>query len=240
MNIVLLGYGKMGKLIGQLAEERGHTLLAKISVDNVHELQEIAVSEADVAIDFSQPESAVSNIRWAIENGIPIVSGTTGWLDRWEEVTSLVEEKNGTFFYASNFSIGVNILFKANAYLAKLMNETSGYKATIEEIHHTAKLDAPSGTAITLAEGILDHSDGYKSWKLKQSDKLEKEVLPILARRIDPTPGTHTITYSSEIDDISLTHVAHSRQGFVMGAVMVAEWLKDKKGVLSMNDFLSF
>ncbi len=240
MKILLLGYGKMGKLIGELAEKRGHKIVAKISIDNVHELDSLDSSKIDVAIEFSQPESAVSNIIWATERSIPVVSGTTGWLNEWEKVTGLVHEKNGTLFYASNFSIGVNIFFKANEYLAKLMNETVGYNASIKEIHHTAKLDAPSGTAITTAEGIINNHDEYDHWALTEGQSQKPNSLKIHHERIDPTPGTHIVTYNSAIDQIELSHVAHSREGFVKGAVLVAEWIQDKKGVLSMNDFLSF
>ncbi len=238
MNILLLGYGKMGKLIGELAEKRGHHIIEKISIDNTELLDEIAPHEVDVAIEFSQPESAVSNISWAIENGIPVVSGTTGWLEDWEKVVNLVEEKDGSFFYASNFSIGVNVFFKANEYLAKLMNETEGYIPEIEEIHHTAKLDAPSGTAITTAEGIIKNIDSLDSWTMDKADARDKVL--IKSKRIDPTPGTHVVEYNSTIDQIAISHTAHSRAGFVTGAVLVAEWIQNKKGVLSMNDFLSF
>lgn len=241
MNILLLGYGKMGQLIGEIAEERGHTLSGKISIENIDDLSSLDTSTIDVAIEFSQPEAAVKNISWAIKNSIPIVSGTTGWLDQLEEIKSLTKEKKETFFYASNFSIGVNITFKVNKFLAKLMNETSGYQVSMEEIHHTAKIDAPSGTAITLAEGIIDNSNRYQQWSLSE-DKLSgsNETIPIQSKRIDPAPGTHKIRYSSTIDDIELTHTAHSRKGFALGAILVAEWIIDKKGVLSMDDFLSF
>lgn len=240
MNILLLGYGKMGKLIGELAEQRGHQIVGKITIDNLNDLELLDPKKIDVAIDFSQPEAAVNNITWALKREIPVISGTTGWLQHWNEVAQLTTESNGTFFYASNFSIGVNVLFKVNAYLAKLMNETSGYKASVEEIHHTAKLDAPSGTAITLAEGILEQNAHLQSWALQGPDALAENVLPIVAKRIDPAPGTHRIQYKSPVDDLELIHTAHSREGFVQGAVLVAEWIQDKKGVLSMNDFLSF
>jgi len=240
MNILLLGYGKMGQLIGQLAEERGHTIAAKINIDNRQELASLEASTIDVAIEFSQPEAAVENLTWAIEHGIPVVSGTTGWLDQKPTIEDLTLAKNGAFFYASNYSIGVNIFFKVNEFLAKLMNETSGYSPSIEEIHHTAKKDAPSGTAITLAEGIIKNNQQLNSWEL--SDKLveNEHTLTISSKRIDPAPGTHIVRYQSEIDDIEITHTAHSRQGFALGSILVAEWIQDKKGVLSMDDFLSF
>jgi len=240
MNILILGYGKMGKIIGEIAESRGHNLAAKINIDNREDLDSLDPFKIDVAIEFSQPESAVENITWAMTRGIPVISGTTGWLSRKSEIEALTAEQNGSFFYASNYSIGVNIFFKVNEFLAKLMNETSGYQVSLEEIHHTEKKDAPSGTAITLAEGILRNMDNLKDWHLSgQSPEIEQS-LPITSKRIDPAPGTHIIRYSSDIDQIEISHTAHSRQGFALGAVLVAEWIKDKKGVLSMDDFLSF
>ncbi|GAB3222992.1 4-hydroxy-tetrahydrodipicolinate reductase [Algoriphagus aestuariicola] len=240
MNILILGYGKMGKIIGEIAESRGHSLAAKINIDNRHELDGLDASTIDVAIEFSQPEAAVENISWAMERGIPVVSGTTGWLSRKTEIEKLTADQNGAFFYASNYSIGVNIFFKVNEFLAKLMNETSGYRASLEEIHHTEKKDAPSGTAITLAEGILRNTDKLSEWYLVGQSAENEQSLPIIAKRIDPAPGTHIIRYSSEIDEIEITHTAHSRQGFALGAVLVAEWIQGRKGVLSMDDFLSF
>ncbi|WP_439487920.1 4-hydroxy-tetrahydrodipicolinate reductase [Algoriphagus sp.] len=240
MNILLLGYGKMGQLIGQLSESRGHKLIGKINIDNRQELDQLDASQIDVAIEFSQPEAAVENLKWAIAHGIPVISGTTGWLAQKPEIEELTRSKNGAFFYASNYSIGVNIFFKVNEFLAKLMNETSGYKSSVEEIHHTAKLDAPSGTAITLAEGIIKNISNLDSWELSEGTNGNDHSLPITSKRIDPAPGTHIIRYSSEIDDIEITHTAHNRQGFALGAILVAEWIKGRKGVLSMDDFLSF
>ncbi len=240
MNILILGYGKMGKIIGEIAESRGHSLAAKINIDNREVLDTLNPGQIDVAIEFSQPEAAVENITWAMERGIPVVSGTTGWLSRKAEVEKLTAEKDGAFFYASNYSIGVNIFFKVNEYLAKLMNETSGYKASLEEIHHTEKKDAPSGTAITLAEGIIRNVASLKQWHLVGESTETEQSLPITARRIDPAPGTHIVRYSSAIDDLEISHTAHSRQGFALGAVLVAEWIQGRKGVLSMDDFLSF
>ena len=241
MNILLLGYGKMGQLIGEIAEERGHDIIGKIGIENIDDLSSIDASTIDVAIEFSQPEVAVTNISWAIQNDIPVLSGTTGWLDQLENIIHLTEENDGTFFYASNFSIGVNITFKVNKFLAKLMNETTGYQASLEEIHHTSKLDAPSGTAITLAEGIIENSNRYEQWTLTEGQaNTTNQSIQILSKRIDPAPGTHKVQYSSTIDDIELIHTAHSRKGFAMGAIMVAEWIKDRKGVLTMDDFLSF
>ncbi|MBC6368737.1 4-hydroxy-tetrahydrodipicolinate reductase [Algoriphagus sp. AK58] len=240
MNILILGYGKMGKIISEIAESRGHTIAAKINIDNREELSTLDPTKIDVAIEFSQPEAALDNIKWALERNIPIVSGTTGWLSKKPEINRLTLEKKGAFFYASNFSIGVNIFFKVNEFLAKLMNETSGYTASMEEIHHTEKKDAPSGTAITLAQGILKNNKQLKEWHLVGEGQGSEQSLPITAKRIDPAPGTHIIRYSSPIDEIEITHTAHSRQGFALGAVMVAEWIPGKKGVLSMDDFLSF
>ncbi len=240
MNILLLGYGKMGQLIGQIAESRGHQIAGKINIDNREELDQLNPAKIDVAIEFSQPEAAVKNISWCLERNIPILSGTTGWLDKKGELDKLTLENNGAFFYASNYSIGVNIFFKVNEFLARLMNEASGYNVSIEEIHHTAKKDAPSGTAITLAEGILNNLKGYSSWHLSDGTNENEQSISITSKRIDPAPGTHIIRYQSEIDDIEITHTAHSRQGFALGAVLVAEWIIGKKGVLSMDDFLSF
>lgn len=240
MNIILLGYGKMGQLIGQIAEERGHKIVGKINLDNTHELNTIDASTVDVAIEFSHPEAALDNLKWAIGKQIPVVSGTTGWLDKKPEIDQLTRDNNSAFFYASNYSIGVNIFFKINKYLASLMNETTGYNTSIEEIHHTSKKDAPSGTAITLAEGILESSKALKDWKLSDDLSVSGHSLPIVSKRIDPAPGTHIVRYQSKIDDIELSHTAHSRQGFALGSVLVAEWILGKSGVLSMDDFLSF
>lgn len=240
MNIVLLGYGKMGKLIDELATNRGHHLVAKIDQDNQEIRDALDPKTIDVAIEFSQPEGALDNIRWAITQGIPVLSGTTGWLAHLPEVEALTHQHQGTFFYASNFSIGVNIFFKVNELLAQLMNETNDYQVAIEEIHHTAKMDAPSGTAITLAEGILKHYSKLKSWNLVGANPNNPESLPITSKRIDPAPGTHHIRYTSVIDDLEIIHTAHSRHGFALGAIQVAEWILGKKGVLSMDDYLSF
>ncbi len=240
MNIALLGYGKMGKLIGELATERGHQIVAKIDLENQDLRNALDPKTIDVAIEFSQPEAALDNIRWAITRGVPVLSGTTGWLTRMHEIEALTLQHQGTFFYASNFSIGVNVFFKVNELLAQLMNETSGYQVAIEEIHHTAKKDAPSGTAITLAEGILKHYSKLKTWNLEGETPNSPDSLPITSKRIDPAPGTHHIRYTSVIDDLEIIHTAHSRQGFALGAIQVAEWILGKKGVLSMDDYLSF
>lgn len=240
MNILLLGYGKMGKIIGEIAESRGHHIIAKINIDNKDELDGLDPGKIDVAIEFSQPDAAFDNISWAISRGIPVVAGTTGWLEKKPNIETLTVENDTAFFYASNFSVGVNIFFKVNRFLASLMKEQDPYQVSLEEIHHTEKKDAPSGTAITLAEGILQEIPKLKDWKLSEGMPVSEQYLPITSKRIDPAPGTHIVRYSSEIDDIEISHTAHSRKGFAVGAVLVAEWIKNKKGVLSMDDFLSF
>lgn len=235
MKILLLGYGKMGKIIERIALERGHVIAGKITSSNRHELSS---ASADVAIEFSQPEAAFENVKFCIENNIPVACGTTGWMDRKPEIEKLTHECNGSFFYASNFSVGVNIFFRLNQYLASMMRDQKEYAVHIDEIHHTAKKDAPSGTAITLAEGIMKHIPALKKWVKEKSSSPGE--LPISSFRIDDIPGTHLIKYSSPIDDIEIRHTAHSREGFAKGAVLVAEWLPGKKGVLSMDDFLQF
>lgn len=231
MNIALLGYGRMGKEIEKIAVSRGHVIIHKIS----NEIHAYDFTSVDVAIDFSIPTAAYKNITHCIEHNIPVISGTTGWLERYDEVVALCKEKNGAFIYASNFSLGVNIFFEMNAYLAKMMHQLEDYKVSIEEIHHTKKLDAPSGTAITLAEGIMKHTD-YKDWKL---DTANADEIPITAKRIPDVPGTHEITYKSGIDTISIRHEAHNRKGFALGAVVAAEWIQNKEGVFTMKDVLN-
>lgn len=236
MNILLLGYGKMGKAIEKLAIDRGHTITGRITIDNRSELTVDQLKQSDVAIEFSEPEAAVANIKLCLDHGIPVLSGTTGWLAQKEAIDAYTLEKNGTFFYASNFSIGVNLFFKLNETLAALMEKYGDYAIALEEIHHTEKKDAPSGTAITLAEGIMHHNPTKKGWVNETSD--HKDTLSIISKREPNVPGTHTIRYSSKIDEIEIKHTAHSREGFAAGAVHVAEWIIDKKGVLSMEDFL--
>lgn len=231
MNIALLGYGRMGKSIEVIALERNHTIVLKIS----NATDEFDFSNTDVAIDFSIPTAAVTNIKKALDAGVPVISGTTGWLDQYHEVSDYCHSKNGTFLYASNFSLGVNIFFEINKKLSQLMATVDGYSTEIEEIHHTKKLDAPSGTAITLSEQIIENTR-YKGWTLKQPNADE---IHIEAKRIPEVPGTHEVTYNSDIDSISIKHTAHSRQGFAMGAVIAAEWIKDKKGVFTMRDVLN-
>lgn len=238
MKILLLGYGKMGQLIDRLATEAGHQIVAKINIDNRQALDSLDNSLVDVAIDFSQPEAAVDNIKWCIDHKIPVAVGTTGWLDQKNEVDTYCNNNNGAYLYASNFSIGVNLFFKLNEQLAKLMNSQEQYTVKTKEIHHTQKLDAPSGTSITIAEGILKHVDRKSNWvnTVTETDS----QLEIISERVDPAPGTHEISYSSAVDTLEIKHTAHSREGFAKGAIAVALWLKDQKGVKSMNDFLKF
>ena len=231
MKIALLGYGRMGKEIEQIALQRGHEIVIKTSKSEDYD-----ISLADIAIDFSVPTSAFHNISNCFNNNIPVISGTTGWLEKYDDAIELCKEKNGAFIYASNFSLGVNIFFELNNQLAKMMNTLEDYNVTIEEIHHTKKLDAPSGTAITLAEGIINNSS-KREWSL--DGESSEENIPITAIRTLEVPGTHTISYNSNIDSIDIKHTAHSRKGFALGAVVAAEWLVDKKGVFSMKDVLN-
>jgi len=232
MKIALLGYGKMGKVIEQIALQRGHDIVLKVDEN----IKSYDISLADIAIDFSVPTAAVSNISNCLQNDVPVISGTTGWLDDYDSVVALCKQKNGAFIYASNFSLGVNIFFELNKNLAKMMKNLSRYNVSLEEIHHTQKLDAPSGTAITLAEGIIENSN-YTNWKLGATNVANS--IPIEAKRIENVPGTHTINYESEVDSINITHTAHNRNGFALGAIIAAEWLLDKKGVFTMNDVLN-
>lgn len=230
MKIALLGYGKMGKVIERIALERGHEIvLRKASSDSFDGL-----ADADVAIDFSIPDAAVGNISACLNGNVPVISGTTGWLEQYHDVAQLCEEKQGAFIYGSNFSLGVNIFFELNTHLAKMMANLKQYKVTLEEIHHTQKLDAPSGTAITLAKDIINHSD-YAGWAI--GNPKEGDIF-IDAKRIEGVPGTHTVKYNSDIDAIEIKHTAHNREGFALGAVVAAEWLLGKKGVYSMKDVL--
>lgn len=230
MKIALLGYGRMGQIIERIALERGHEIvLRKKSADTYEGLE-----NADIAIDFSVPDAAVGNITTCLDAGIPVISGTTGWLDHFHKMVELCEQKNGAFLYGSNFSLGVNLFFNLNEYLAKMMAKFPEYKISMEEIHHTQKLDAPSGTAISLAKGIIEHSD-YSSWALENA---KADEILIDAKRIEGVPGTHTVFYDSEVDRIEITHTAHSREGFAYGAVIAAEWLVGKTGVYSMKDVL--
>ena len=231
MKIGLLGYGKMGKTIEQIALKRGHEVTLKVDKDTDH----YNLDQVDVAIDFSTPDSAVANITNCFNHNIPVICGTTGWLEHFNEVVALCDKKNGTFLYASNFSLGVNIFFELNRTLSKLMRNLPDYNISLEEIHHTQKLDAPSGTAITLAEEILKNSK-YGSWTL---DAAKSEELHIKSERLDSVPGTHEVAYTSAVDTIEIKHTAHSREGFALGAVIAAEWIAEKKGVFTMKDVLN-
>ena len=232
MKVALLGYGKMGKIIEQVALSRGHEIVIKATKDTKYNL-----TDADVAIDFSVPSAAVNNISNGLKNNVPIVSGTTGWLDNYEAMVKLCNEHQGAFLYASNFSLGVNIFFELNSYLAKIMSSFEQYKVTIEEIHHTQKLDKPSGTAITLAQGIIKEHAHYTDWELDKNQA--NHSVPVFAKRLPEVPGTHTISYSSAVDTIAISHEAHNREGFALGAVLAAEWILGKKGVFSMKDVLN-
>lgn len=232
MKIALLGYGKMGKTIEQIALKRGHSIVLKVDKNDT----DYDITKADVAIDFSIPDAAVSNITNCLQNNVPVISGTTGWLEKYNDMVNLAKQTNGAFIYASNFSLGVNIFFELNKTLAKMMANLSDYNVSMEEIHHTQKLDAPSGTAITLAEGIIENTN-YENWQL---DKAKNDTeIPIVAKRIEDVPGTHHVAYSSEVDTINISHTAHNRQGFALGAVVAAEWLLDKTGVYTMKDVLN-
>lgn len=239
MNIALIGYGKMGKVIEEIALERGHSISARISSNNP--INEADLSDTDVAIEFTQPELAVAHIEHCILRGIPIIVGTTGWMDSLDKIISMTEEQNGSLLHASNFSIGVNVFFEVNNRLAELMSGKSGYTVSLEETHHIHKLDAPSGTAITLANGILENNSEYISWVHGEEKKphVGQFQLPVISHRKPDVPGTHSITYSSEIDTITITHEAHNRKGFALGAVISAEWILGKKGVFTIKDVLN-
>ncbi len=234
MNILLIGYGKMGKAIEGIATQRSHRI-AGIHDPSTGKHFDFS-KPVDVAIEFTIPEAAADNIKRCIDHGIPVLSGTTGWLQQRKEIDEYCRMKNGTFFYASNYSLGVNLFFKLNERLAQMMSSQAGYDVSIDEVHHTQKKDAPSGTAITLAEGILKNIPYKKQWV--NSETGQASDLVIRSLRQDPAPGTHTITYHSTVDDIEIRHTAHSREGFARGAVAVAEWLPSQRGVVGMDDFL--
>jgi 4-hydroxy-tetrahydrodipicolinate reductase len=236
MKIALIGYGKMGKAIEEIAVQKGHEVVLRIHIDNTEEFTTDNVQKADVAIEFTGPDSAFNNISRCIEAGVPVVSGSTGWLDKWEDIKTLCRQHNGSLIYASNYSIGVNLFFELNKYLSKLMATYDEYDVKMEEIHHTQKKDAPSGTAITLAEQVLENITRKKHWVNHISDN--DDELEIISERIDPAPGTHKIKYTSAIDDIEIIHTAHNRLGFAGGAVKAAEFLKDKNGIFTMKDVL--
>lgn len=236
MVIGIIGYGKMGKEIALLAEERGHQIFDKIDLHNQDALSDWRPDLVDAAVEFTTPGQAYENIKQCIEQGIPVVSGTTGWLHQKEELDLYCKEKNGTYFYASNFSLGVNITFKLSDFLARVMNLYPEFKVSMEEIHHIEKKDTPSGTAITLAEGIIERMDRLDQWTLDQTPQPGK--LSINSLRQGKVPGTHTVKYLSGYDEITLQHKALNRQGFALGAVLVTEWIQNRKGILSMDDFL--
>ncbi len=236
MRILILGYGRLGRAFEQVALKRNHTVPFKITSSNKDQLQKVTKSNVDVAIEFSNPESAFDNLKTCIQKGIPVVCGTTGWLARKPEIEELCKEHNGAFFYASNFSIGVNLFFYFNKLIARVMSRYPAYNVSMEEIHHAEKMDTPSGTAITLAEGVLENI-GYKMKFINEATS-DPTYLGIVSKRIDKVTGTHLVSYNSVIDAIELKHTAHTRQGFAEGTIIAAEWLVDKQGVFGMEDLL--
>ena len=236
MKIALIGYGKMGKTIENIAVQRGHEIVLRLDINNPEDFKRL--SEVDVAIEFTRPESAIENLKQCIAEKVPVVCGTTGWLEQYDAMSALCRNNDSAFFYASNYSIGVNIFFEINRRLATMMNNYNMYDVRMEETHHTQKLDAPSGTAITLANGILENVVRKTKWVCNTEGN--DEDINITAKRIDPAPGTHIVTYESAIDTIEIAHTAHSREGFATGAVLAAEWIFGKKGVFSMKDMLGF
>jgi 4-hydroxy-tetrahydrodipicolinate reductase len=237
IKIALIGYGKMGKAIEQVALQQGHEIVLKIDLDNAADFTAANLQKADAAIEFTGPHSAFANTMQCLQFGVPLVCGSTGWLDRLDEVTAYCKQQNGCFLYASNFSVGVNIFFEINKRLAELMNPHTGYDVSMEETHHAQKKDAPSGTAVTLAEQILERVHRKKKWVNHETNNAEE--LAIVSKRADPAPGTHTISYHSEIDSIDIIHTAHNRTGFATGAVLAAEFVKGKKGIFSMKEVLA-
>lgn len=243
MNILLLGYGKMGKTIEQIALQRGHQIAGRIDADNHADLETLPADAVDVVIEFSSPESAFDNIMVCLDRGWPVVCGTTGWLNRRAEVEQRCAKQKGAFFYASNYSIGVNLFFRLNRTLAQFMRHYPSYKVSMTEIHHTEKKDAPSGTAITLAEGLMEQLTNKQRWVVKGNDNESPkseltDAVEIESLRQGTVPGTHTVRYDSDVDRIEITHIAHSRQGFAVGAVIAAEWLAGRQGVFGMDDLL--
>ncbi len=236
MRIALIGYGKMGQAIESIALAKGHEIVLKIDINNAADLNRENIAKADVAIEFTGPHSAFANVMKCLELGIPVICGSTGWLDNWGEAKKYCEQQNGTLLYASNYSIGVNLFFELNTFLAKLMRNHTDYNVTMEEIHHTQKKDAPSGTAITLAEQVLQNIPGKKQWVNHLSNNPGE--LEIISERADPAPGTHKIKYSSSVDDIEIIHTAHNRVGFAGGALLAAEFVISKKGIFGMKEVL--
>jgi 4-hydroxy-tetrahydrodipicolinate reductase len=236
LKIALVGYGKMGKAIEEIALQRGHEIVLKIDLNNGIDFTAANLQKANVAIEFTGPNSAYHNIMKCLEFGVPLVCGSTGWLDKMDEVKGYCRQQNGCFLYASNFSVGVNIFFEINKRLAELMKPHTDYNVTMEEIHHTQKRDAPSGTAVTLAEQVMEKIDRKNKWVNGETDHLEE--LSITSKRIDPAPGTHTVSYHSDVDTIDIIHTAHNRTGFATGAVLAAEFVQHKKGIFSMKEVL--
>ncbi|MGI4729785.1 MAG: 4-hydroxy-tetrahydrodipicolinate reductase [Janthinobacterium lividum] len=248
MKIALLGYGKMGKMIEQIALERNHEIVLKITRENLYDLTLANLQQADVAIEFSTPHTVLSNIKLCMDAGIPVVVGATGWYEKIQEVKNACVERNAAVIYASNFSVGVNIFFHINKMLARIMNRFPDYEVQVEEIHHTQKLDAPSGTAITIAEGIMENMPVKEAWVNVVSGQVNDDSpvaitpnqLLIESHRIENVPGTHTVVYDSEVDTIEFKHTAHNRSGFALGAVLAAEWIKDRKGFFTAADLFNF
>ncbi len=236
MNIALVGYGKMGKAIEEIAVERGHNIVLRITSSNRHEMDKAHLENVDVAIEFTNPEAARDNVSTVLNAGVPVVCGTTGWNEGLDHAKMRALDNNTAFLQTSNFSVGVNIFFEVNKLLATLMNDQPAYEVSIEETHHTQKKDAPSGTAITLAEQIIDNLKRKKHWAKESTDN--EDAFPVIAHRTENVPGTHNIKYSSEIDDIEIIHTAHSRKGFALGAVLAAEFLAGKQGIYTMQDVL--
>jgi len=240
MKIAILGNGKMGQMIVQLAKKSGHEVILTVDKNNYSEIKDSDLKQVDIAIEFSAPIIAVKNIKWCIDMGVPVVCGTTGWLEKWDEVVDYCKSKNDSFFYSSNYSIGVNIFFNLNNYLAKLMNKFPEYEVSIEETHHVHKLDAPSGTAITAANDILHNHSGYDNWMLQKCDETKTRTIPIKANRVGEVSGDHSIVYKSRVDEIKIAHSAYSREGFAKGVIKAAEFLYGKKGIFGMSDLLKF
>jgi len=248
MNIALLGYGKMGKIIEKIATDRKHTIVLKIDHENQHELTSENLKKADAIIEFTTPASVLNNIQHCFDANVPVIVGTTGWYEHLEEVKEKCKLGDHTLLYASNFSIGVNIFFHINRKLARLMKNYPYYDVQVEEIHHTQKLDSPSGTAITIAEGIIENLDNKKGWtnvlaadgKEADDENIKNDQLLIESFRIDSVPGTHTVIYDSEVDSIEFKHTAHNRNGFALGAVLAAEWVHEKKGFFSVEEMFDF
>ncbi len=236
MNIALIGYGKMGKAIEEIALNKGHNVVLRIDDRNLEDLTKENLQKADVAIEFTIPESAVANILLCFDAGVPVVCGTTGWLQQKEMIEEKCREADGTFLTTTNFSIGVNIFFEINKKLAAMMNQQKDYDVRIEETHHTQKKDAPSGTAISLAEQVIANSSQKRIWVNRDTDNISE--LSITSKRIDPAAGTHSVKYTSEVDDIEIVHTAHNRKGFAAGALLAAEFIHDKKGIFIMKDVL--